>query len=109
MRTRRRAACILERWLLAGFGPGSTSELDAILAERMSPAQHRLWWEAEGEMLGRLTPLEALWAAEREAVIELALGRPGADWSVPLISDAQADEIFERLERELRSRRLDCR
>jgi hypothetical protein len=86
-----------------GDRPTIDQRVDAILAERMSPAQHRLWWEAEGEMLSRLTPLEALWAGEREAVIELALGRPGAaEVSVPLISDARAAEIFTRIERELR-------
>jgi hypothetical protein len=53
-------------------------------------------------MLGRLTPLEALWAGEREAVMELALGRPGADWSVPLISDVRAAQIFDALERHVR-------
>jgi hypothetical protein len=92
-----------------GVRPEIDERIDAILAERMSPAQHCLWWEAEGEMLGRLTPREALWAGEREAVIELALGRPGADWSVPLISDAHAAEIFTRIERELRPRRRDRR
>jgi len=81
---------------------------------RSSPSAYRqpntrLWWKAEGEMLGRLTPLEALSAGEREAVIELALGRPGADSSVPLISDPNAAEIFNRLERELQPRRLDRR
>jgi hypothetical protein len=86
-----------------GDRPAIDDRVDAILAERLSPAQHRLWWEAEGKVLGRLTPLEALWAGEREAVIELALGRPGAaDLSVPLISDARAAAIFARMERELR-------
>jgi len=92
-----------------GVRPKVDERIDAMLAERMSPAQHSLWWEAEGEMLGRLTPLEALSAGEREAVIELALGRPGADSSVPLISDPNAAEIFNRLERELQPRRLDRR
>ena len=87
-----------------GARPEFDERIDAILAARFSPAQHRSWWEAEGLMLGRLTPLEALRAGEREAVIELAMGRPGADWSVPLISDARAAEIFAAFERDLRRR-----
>jgi hypothetical protein len=84
--------------------PRVDERIDTILAARMSPVQHELWWQAEGEMLGGLTPLEALQAGEREPVIELALGRPGADWRVPLISDARAAQIFVSIERDFRQR-----
>ena len=36
-----------------------------------------------------MTPYEALLAGEREAVLELAVGRPGADPTVLLISDEE--------------------
>jgi hypothetical protein len=85
-----------------GTRPEFDERVDAVLAAKMSPAQHRLWWEAEGAMLGGLTPLEALRAGEREAVIELAIGRPGADWRVPLISDQRAADILASIERDLR-------
>ena len=49
----------------------------------------------------RHTPREALNAGEREVIIELLLGRPGADMSLPLISDARAKQIVDAYERDL--------
>ena len=91
-----------------GDRPTIDERVDAILTERMSPAQHRRWWDAEGEKLGLVTPSEALWAGEREAVIEPALGRTDADLSVPLSTDARAAEIVTRIEQALRRRWVDA-
>jgi hypothetical protein len=66
--------------------PAIDERTDDELSRRLSPQDHRFFWCAEAEALGGLTPYEALLAGEREAVIELAMGRPGADTTAPLIS-----------------------
>jgi hypothetical protein len=60
--------------------------IDGELSRRLSPQDHRYFWCAESEALGGMTPYEALLAGEREAVTEVAQGRPGADTATPLIS-----------------------
>jgi hypothetical protein len=60
--------------------------IDRELSRRLSPQQHRYFWAAEAQALGGMTPYEALLAGEREAVIELAMGRPGTDTTTVLIS-----------------------
>jgi hypothetical protein len=66
--------------------PTIDARIDDELSRRLSPQDHRYFWHGEAEALGGLTPYEALVAGEREAVIELAMGRPGADTTTPLIS-----------------------
>jgi hypothetical protein len=66
--------------------PTIDERIDDELSRRLSPQDHRYFWHGEAEALGGLTPYEALLAGEREAVIELAMGRPGADTTTPLIS-----------------------
>jgi hypothetical protein len=53
------------------------------------PQQHRCFWWAEAPALGGMTPYEALLAGEREAVLELAMRRPGADATIHLISSEE--------------------
>jgi hypothetical protein len=66
--------------------PAIDERIDAELSRRLSPQDHRYFWAAEAPALGGMTPYEAFLAGEREAVLELAMGRPGADTAVPLIS-----------------------
>jgi hypothetical protein len=73
------------------------ARVDGILAERFSPRDHRMWWLAEFQELGGMTPYEALAAGRREAVIEIALGRPGADREIALISREEADQLLAQL------------
>jgi hypothetical protein len=66
--------------------PVVDERIDRELGRRLSPQQHRYFWWAEAPALGGMTPYEALLAGEREAVLELAMGRPGADTTRALIS-----------------------
>jgi hypothetical protein len=76
--------------------PTVDERIDGVLSSRLSPQHHRLFWYAESEALGGATPYEALLAGRREAVLELAMGRPGADRSIALISSDEGDEIRRR-------------
>jgi hypothetical protein len=69
--------------------PAVDERIDRELARRLNPQQHRYFWCAEAPALGDMTPYEALLAGEREAVLELAMGRPGADLAIPLISSEE--------------------
>lgn len=69
--------------------PVIDERIDRELSSRLSPQQHRYFWGAEAPALGGMTPYEALLAGEREAVLELALGRPGDNTTTPLISCAE--------------------
>ena len=69
--------------------PAVDERIDRELARRLNPQQHRYFWCAEAPALGDMTPYEALLAGEREAVLELAMGRPGADPTIPLISSEE--------------------
>jgi hypothetical protein len=73
--------------------PAIDARIDDELSRRLSPHDHRCFWCGEAEALGGLTPYEALLAGEREAVIELAMGRPGADTAAPLISPAAGARV----------------
>jgi hypothetical protein len=66
--------------------PAIDARIDDELSRQLSPQDHRYFWCGEADALGGLTPYEALLAGEREAVIELAMGRPGVDTTTPLIS-----------------------
>jgi hypothetical protein len=66
--------------------PVVDERIDRELSRRLSPQNHRYFWWAEAPALGGMTPYEALLAGEREAVLELAVGRPGADTTTALIS-----------------------
>lgn len=69
--------------------PAVDERIDRELSRRLVPQQHRYFWWAEAPALGGMTPYEALLAGEREAVLELAVGRPGADATIPLISSEE--------------------
>jgi hypothetical protein len=69
--------------------PAVDERIDRELSRRLVPQQHRYFWCAEAPALGGMTPYEALLAGEREAVLELAMGRPGADATVQLISSEE--------------------
>ena len=69
--------------------PAVDERIDRELARRLNPQQHRYFWCAEAPALGDMTPYEALLAGERDAVLELAMGRPGADLTIPLISSEE--------------------
>jgi hypothetical protein len=73
--------------------PAVDEQIDRELSRRLAPEQHRYFWWAEAPALGGLTPYEALLAGRREAVLELALGRPGADTALPLISAEKATRM----------------
>jgi hypothetical protein len=79
-----------------GVRPAVDERIDGVLSARLSPQHHRLFWYAESEALGGATPYEALLANRREAVLELAMGRPGADRSIALISSEEGRDIRER-------------
>jgi hypothetical protein len=66
--------------------PAIDERMDGELSRRLSPRDHRYFWCGEAPALGGMTPYEALLAGQREAVIELAMGRPAADATTPLIS-----------------------
>jgi hypothetical protein len=65
------------------------------------PQQHRCFWWAEAPALGGMTPYEALLAGAREAVLELAMGAPGADATIHLISSEEGAHLRAAL-REVR-------
>ena len=67
--------------------------IDRELSRRLSPQEHRYFWWGEAATLGGMTPYEALLAGKREAVMELAMGRPGADTTVALISDDEGARL----------------
>jgi hypothetical protein len=76
--------------------PAVDDRIDGVLSSRLSPQHHRMFWYAESDALGGTTPYEALLAGRREAVLELAIGRPGADLSTALISSDEGREIRRR-------------
>ena len=77
--------------------PAIDERIDRELSRRRSPQQHRYFWLAEAPALGGMTPYEALLSGEREAVIELAMGRPGADTTTALISREEAERMLAAL------------
>ena len=79
--------------------PSVDAEIDGVLAEHLTPGDHRIWWHAEHALLHGLTAKEALDAGERRAVIKAARLRPGAGPQEPVITEARATEIRERLPR----------
>ena len=79
-----------------GVRPDVDERIDGVLSLRLSPRDHRAFWYAESAALGGATPYEAWLAGRREAVLELAMGRPGADRSIALISSHEGSEISRR-------------
>jgi hypothetical protein len=77
--------------------PAIDERIDSELSLRLLPQQHRCFWCAEAPALGGMTPYEALLAGQREAVLELAMGRPGADMTIPLISSEQGARMLAAL------------
>ena len=73
--------------------PAIDERIDRELSRRLDPRQHRYFWCAEAPALGGMTPYEALLAGEREAVLELAMGRPGADTTIRLISSEEGERM----------------
>jgi hypothetical protein len=73
--------------------PELDERIDRELSSRLSPQQHRWFWCAEAAALGGMTPYEALVAGEREAVLELAMGRPVADPTIQLISSEEGARL----------------
>jgi hypothetical protein len=76
-----------------GPRPAVDERIDRELRRRLIPRQHRYFWVAEAPALGGMTPYEALLAGEREAVLELAMGRPGADATIQLISSEEGARL----------------
>jgi hypothetical protein len=77
--------------------PKIDERIDAELSRRLSPQDHRWFWCGEAPALGGMTPHEALLAGEREAVMELAMGRPGDDTTAPLISPDTGTQMLAAL------------
>jgi hypothetical protein len=73
--------------------PAIDERIDRELSRRLVPRQHRYFWGAEAPALGGMTPYEALLAGEREAILELALGSPGADPTTQLISSEEGARL----------------
>jgi hypothetical protein len=69
--------------------PTIDERIDRELSRRLVPQQHRYFWGAEAPALGGMTPYEALLAREREAVLDLALGSPGAHPTTQLITSEE--------------------
>ena len=77
--------------------PAVDAEIDSMLAERLTPQEHRMWWHAEHALLSGLTAKEALDAGERQAVINVAQLRRDAGPQQSVITEERATEILERL------------
>jgi len=73
--------------------PVIDERIDRELSRRLTPQQHRYFWAAEAPALGGMTPYEALLAGKREAVLELALGRPGDNATTALVSYAEGARL----------------
>ena len=69
-----------------------------MLADRLTPQEHRMWWHAEHALLRGLTAKEALDAGERQAVIKVARIQRGSGPQQAVITQERATEILERLE-----------
>lgn len=69
-------------------------QIDSMLEAKFSPADHRLWWDAEHQLLSGLTAREALTAGEVDAVHAAASVQVGSAPSEPFISQERANEIL---------------
>ena len=77
-----------------GERPQVDERVDALLAERLSAADHQAFWTAEAPTLGGFTPAEALEAGFREEVLDLAQGHPGMTDDEPLIAPSFVNDYL---------------